>query len=39
MDDHLVSSSTVDKTLLTNVVQELRAQLSNDSQFVVRRKD
>ncbi|CAF3535318.1 unnamed protein product [Rotaria sordida] len=27
-----LSSSTVDKTLLTNVVQELRAQLSNDSQ-------
>ncbi|CAF0721477.1 unnamed protein product [Rotaria sordida] len=26
-----LSSSTVDKTLLTNVVQELRAQLSNDS--------
>jgi len=32
--NNLVSSSTVDKTLVTNVVQELRAQLSNDSQFV-----
>ncbi len=29
----LVSSSTVEKTLLINVIQELRAQLSNDSQF------
>jgi len=30
----LVSSSIVEKSLITNVVQELRAQLSNDSQFV-----
>ncbi len=36
---NLVSSSTVDKTLVTNVVQELRAQLSNDSQFVSLFKD